>query len=124
MEAILAVTSKLATPFDLMTMLSEVVGAAKRALRAERGSVWLVDPAADQRVLVIATGSAPVRVPADAGIAGACARDRWIINVPNCHADERFDPEVDRHSGERMHCTLALPLIDHTYVLVKREARA
>ena len=33
MEVILAVTSKLAAPFDLMTMLSEVVNAAKQVLR-------------------------------------------------------------------------------------------
>ena len=45
MEAILAVASKLAAPFDLRTMLSEVVNAAKRVLRADRGSVWLYDPA-------------------------------------------------------------------------------
>ena len=124
MEAILAVTSKLAAPFDLLTMLSEVVSAAKQVLRAERGSVWLYDPAADQLVLEIATGIAPVRVPADAGIAGACARERRIINVPDCYTDERFNPEVDRHSGNRTRCMLTLPRIDHKYVLVKREARA
>ncbi len=33
MEAILAVTSKLAAPFDLMTMLAEVVSAAKQVLQ-------------------------------------------------------------------------------------------
>ena len=118
MEAILAVTSKLAAPFDLLTMLSEVVSAAKQVLRAERGSVWLYDPAADQLVLEIATGIAPVRVPADAGIAGACARERRIINVPDCYTDERFNPEVDRHSGYRTRCMLTLPLVDHKDVLV------
>ena len=59
MEVILAVTSKLAAPFDLMTMLSEVVNAAKRVLHADRGSVWLYDPATDELVLEIATGIAP-----------------------------------------------------------------
>ena len=67
MELILAVTSKLAAPFDLMTMLSEVVNAAKQVLHADRGSVWLYDHAADELVLEIATGIAPVRVPAGAG---------------------------------------------------------
>ena len=118
MEVILAVTSKLAAPFDLMTMLSEVVNAAKQVLHADRGSVWLYDPAADELVLEIATGIAPVRVPADAGIVGACARDRRIINVPDCYADARFNPDVDRASGYRTRCMLALPLIDHKDVLV------
>ncbi len=118
MEAILAVTSKLAAPFDLMTMLTEVVNAAKQVLHADRGSVWLYDAAADELVLEIATGIAPVRVPANAGIVGACARDRGIINVADCYADARFNPEVDRASGYRTRCMLALPLIDHKNVLV------
>jgi sigma-B regulation protein RsbU (phosphoserine phosphatase) len=118
MEVILAVTSKLAAPFDLMTMLAEVVNAAKRVLHADRGSVWLYDHAADELVLEIATGIAPVRVPAGAGIVGACAHDRRIINVHDCYADGRFNPEVDRASGYRTRCMLALPLIDHKDVLV------
>jgi sigma-B regulation protein RsbU (phosphoserine phosphatase) len=118
MEAILAVTSKLATPFDLMTMLTEIVSAAKRVLHADRGSVWLYDSAADQLVLEIATGIAPVRISAGAGIAGACVRGRQIINVPDCYADERFNPDVDRRSGYRTRCMLTLPLVDHKDVLV------
>ena len=118
MEVILAVTSKLAAPFNLTTMLSEVVDAAKQVLHADRGSVWLYDPVADELVLEIATGIAPVRVAAGAGIVGACAHDRRIINVPDCYADVRFNPEVDRASGYRTLCMLALPLIDHKDVLV------
>ncbi len=118
MEAILAVTAKLAAPFDLMTMLAEVVSAAKQVLKADRGSVWLFDAAEDELVLEIATGIAPVRVPASAGLAGACARTRRIINVPDCYADERFNREVDRQSNYRTRCMLTLPLVDHKDVLV------
>jgi hypothetical protein len=56
MQAILAVTCKPEAPFDLMSMLSEVVSAAKQVLKADRGSVWLYDAAADQLVLEMATG--------------------------------------------------------------------
>jgi phosphoserine phosphatase len=118
MEAILAVTAKLAAPFDLMSMLSEVVDAAKQVLKADRGSVWLYDAAADQLVLEIATGIAPVRVPASTGLAGACARTRRVINVPDCYADPRFNPDVDRRSNYRTRCMLTLPLVDHKDVLV------
>ncbi len=118
MEAILAVTSKLAAPFDLRTMLAEVVHAARQVLRADRGSVWLYDATADQLVLEIAAGMAPVRVPLSVGLAGACARTRRIVNVPDCYADERFNPEVDKRSGYRTRCMLTLPLVDHKDVLV------
>ncbi len=118
MEAILAVTSKLAAPFDLRTMLSEVVSAAKQVLQADRGSVWLYDAAADQLVLEVAAGMAPVRVATTFGLAGACARSRQIINVPDCYADARFNPDVDKRSGYRTRCMLTLPLVDHKDVLV------
>jgi phosphoserine phosphatase len=118
LEAILGVTRALAAPFDLTTMLSEVVAAAKQVLGAERGSVWLHDPAADELVLEVATGIKPIRVPSGAGLVGACARERQIINVPDCYADPRFDRSVDKASGYRTRCMLTLPLIDHKNVLV------
>ncbi|HQU48424.1 MAG TPA: SpoIIE family protein phosphatase [Casimicrobiaceae bacterium] len=116
--AILDVTSALAAPFDLMTMLGEVVRAAKQVLHAERGSVWLHEPATDELVLRVATGIAPVRVRSGSGLVGACARERRIINVPDCYADPRFDPGVDRASGFRTRSMLTLPLVDHQDALV------
>ena len=118
LEKILGVTSRLAAPFDLMTMLGEVVDAAKQVLRAERGSVWLFEPETDELVLLVATGIAPVRVRSGAGLVGACARERKIINVPDCYADPRFDPGVDRATGYRTRCMLTLPLVDHKDELV------
>ena len=118
LEAILGVTTALAAPFDLTTMLGEVVAAAKQVLRAERGSVWLYDAATNELVLEVATGIRPVRVPSGSGLVGACARERRIINVPDCYADARFDPSVDKASGYRTRCMLTLPLVDHKDVLV------
>ena len=57
MEAILRVTRSLAAPFDLRTMLGEVVAAAKQVLGAERGSVWLYDASANELGREVATGS-------------------------------------------------------------------
>ncbi|MDQ3025968.1 MAG: SpoIIE family protein phosphatase [Pseudomonadota bacterium] len=118
LEPILAVAAKLAAPFDLRTMLVEVVDAAKLVLKADRGTVWLYDAGADELVLEIATDIAPVRLPAGSGIVGSCARSRQIINVPDCYADPRFDPAMDRRSGYSTRCMLTLPLVDHKDVLV------
>jgi phosphoserine phosphatase len=118
LQAILDVTKALAAPFDLMAMLSAVVDAAKQVLRAERGSVWLYDEPKGELVLEVATGIAPVRVPWQSGLVGACARSRTIINVPDCYADPRFDSRVDKASGYRTRCMLTLPLVDHRDSLV------
>jgi phosphoserine phosphatase len=118
MRAILGVTRALAAPFDLMTMLAEVVNAAKQVLHAERGSVWLYDPATDELALEVATGIEPARVRAGVGMVGTCARTREMINVADCYADPRFNPDIDRHSGYHTRCMLTLPLVDHRDALV------
>lgn len=117
-EPLLAVMRRLAAPVDLTTMLEEVVGAATQALDAERGSVWLYDRPAHELVLQVATGLEPVRLPADAGIVGTCARERQVINVRDCYADPRFNAAMDRQSNFRTRCMLTLPLVDHKDVLV------
>jgi len=118
LEPILALAGKLAAPYDLATMLAEVMDAATQVLGAERASVWLYQPETDELVLRVASDIAPVRLAAGTGIVGTCARTRQVINVPDCYADARFDPGVDRKSGYRTRCLLALPLIDHMGALV------
>jgi phosphoserine phosphatase len=118
LEPILAVTAKLAAPFDLTTMLSEVVAAAKQVLKVERGTVWLYDREADELVLRFSEDVQFMRIPAGKGLVGSCARTRALINVRDCYADPRFDPTTDRRTGFRTRCMLTLPLVDHNDVLV------
>src|SRR5258708_17361564 len=91
-EPILALAGKLATPFDLMTMLREVVDAAKQVLDAERGTVWLYDAKSDELVLEVATGIEPIRIPAGTGLVGSYARNRQGITGRDCYPASRFDP--------------------------------
>jgi phosphoserine phosphatase len=118
LELLLAVTRHLAAPFDLSTMLREVTDAAQRLLHAERCSVWLLDAAAGELVLEVASDLREVRVPLSHGLIGACARSREPINVPDCYADPRFDRGTDQRSGFHTRCALTLPLVDHREQLV------
>ncbi len=118
LQKVLEVTRALAAPFDLMEMLSTVTAAARQVLQAERASVWLHDAAAEQLILKVAVDAQDIRIPVGTGMVGACARERRLINVPDCYADPRFDPSVDRRTGFRTRCALTLPLIDHTGGLV------
>ncbi len=117
-ERLLAVTRKLATPFDLITMLTEVIDAGRAILNADRGSVFLFDAKADEMYTTVATGIAEIRFPATRGIVGECAQTRRVVNVPDCYADSRFNREVDRTSGYRTRCLLAVPLIGYDDTLV------
>jgi phosphoserine phosphatase len=118
MRHLLAVTRSLAAPFELKAMLVAVADAACEVLHVERSSVWLHDAATDELVLTVASDLRDVRVPMGIGLVGASARDRRVINVPDCYADPRFDPDIDRRSGFHTICSLSAPLIDHDGSLV------
>lgn len=118
LERILAVTRALAAPFELRGLLDAITEAALQVLQAERASIWLVDPATGELVVEVARDLPPLRVPAGTGLVGLCARERRVINVPDCYADARFNPAVDRASGFRSRSLLALPLVDHQQTLV------
>jgi phosphoserine phosphatase len=87
-------------------------------LRAERASVWLLDEAAGELFVEVANDLPPLRLPLGRGLVGQCAAQRILINVPDCHADARFNADVDRQSGFRTRCALTLPLVDHLGALV------
>ena len=118
LKPLLEVTRHLAAPFDLVTMLDEVISAATQILDAERGTVWLYDATTNGLVLQVATGISPVHVPAGRGLVGSCAESRTLINVRDCYADPRFNPELDRQTNYRTRCMLTLPLVDHKDRLV------
>lgn len=115
---ILSVTRALAAPFELTALLKEITSAAARVLGAERASVWLHEADAGELVVRVADDLRDIRIAVGTGLVGACARDRLLINVPDCYADPRFDPSTDRRTGFRTRCSLTLPLIDHRDALV------
>jgi len=118
LESILAVTRALAAPFDLQTLLPEITAAARRVLKAERCSIWLLDTAANELVVEVASDLSKIRVPVGRGLVGACAEHGVLINVPDCYADPRFNPVTDRATGFRTRCSLSLPLVDHGGTLI------
>lgn len=118
LEQILEVTRKLAAPYDLTHMLSEVIDAARTVLHADRGTVYMYDEETDELLLTVATGMKSIRFPATRGIAGQCAQSREIINVTDCYSDPRFDPSFDKESGYKTRCMLTLPLIGYDHSLI------
>ena len=118
LRSVLEVTRKLGAPFDLDTMLTEVVDAARDVLDADRGTVFLYDDNSDELVVRVATKLGSIRIPANKGIVGESAMSRKLINVPDCYADERFNRAIDKETGYRSRCMLTIPLIGFEDTLV------
>jgi len=118
LRQILEVTRKLAAPFDLDTMLAEVVDASREILNADRGTVFLYDEETDELVVRVGTDLDHIRIPADKGIVGESAQTRKLINVPDCYADDRFNQAIDKQTGYRSRCMLTIPLIGYEESLI------
>ncbi len=111
LRRVLEVTRKLAAPFDLDTMLTEVVDVSRHILDADRGTVFLYEEKTDELVVRVATGLGSIRIPANKGIVGESAQTKKLINVPDCYADERFNRDIDKQTGYRSRCMLTIPLL-------------
>jgi phosphoserine phosphatase len=118
LERLLEVTRRLARPIDLQTLLAQVIDVAREVLDADRGTVFLYEAETHEFVVSIGTGLDTIRVPADKGFVGECAQSRAVVNVPDCYADPRFNPEVDLRTGYRTNCLLTVPLVDQEDELV------
>ena len=118
LRRVLEVTRKLAAPFDLDTMLTEVVDASRNILDADRGTVFLYDEESNELVVRVATELGQIRIPADKGIVGESAQSRKLINVPDCYADARFNRAIDKQTGYRSRCMLTIPLIGYEDSLI------
>ena len=122
LQKVLEISRSMVAAADLDSLLGLIIERSMELLEAERATLFLYDAATDQLVSRIAHESEEIRMPADRGIAGACARGRSVVNVPNAYADERHNKEFDRKSGFRTRNVLAVPLFDYGGELVGAEA--
>jgi len=116
LRQLLGLSKTLGETSDLASVLGAVINALRDLLHADRATVFTFDSHTEELVIHVAHGvggsDAEVRIPASAGIAGACATSKQVINIPDAYSDQRFNREVDRRTGYRTKSILAVPLLD------------
>ncbi len=113
---LLAITEAISTELHLDTLLGRIVAAATQLLDAERSTLFVYDPSKDELWSRVAEGTEQrqIRIPANAGIAGAVFMSGDVLNIPDAYADRRFNREIDRRSGFRTRNLLNAPVSDRT----------
>jgi adenylate cyclase len=113
---LLAITEAISSELHLDTLLARIVAAATQLLDAERSTLFIYDPIKDELWSRVAEGTEQkeIRIPGNAGIAGAAFVSGDVLNIPDAYADRRFNREVDRRSGFRTRNLLNVPVIDRT----------
>ncbi len=108
---ILEVTQKLAEPFDLDHMLTEVVQAGESVLASDKAALWLFEHSSDQLVMRVPHLTPQPRIAAGEGLVGKCMSSREIINVGDAYSDPRFRGAVDQATGYKTQSILNVPLL-------------
>ena len=113
---LLAITEAISTELHLDTLLVRIVAAATQLLDADRSTLFVYDPSTDELWSRVAEGTEhrQIRLPANAGIAGAAFISGDVLNIPDAYADPRFNRDFDRRSGFRTRNLLNVPVIDRT----------
>jgi phosphoserine phosphatase RsbU/P len=120
LEILLAVAESLGRQIHLDELLRTMVSEVTAGMRAERSSLLLYDSEADQLYSKVAEGmqTREIRMPASFGVAGATARTRTTINMPDAYLDPRFDRSFDEATGYRTRSLLCTPIIGENQRLI------
>ena len=113
---LIEVTQGLSGELNLDKLIQRIMSAAAELMRAERATLFVYDPRADQLWSRYAGGldNNEIRIPSSAGIAGAVFSSGVTANIPDAYADPRFDRLVDMHTGYHTRNILCMPITNKT----------
>ena len=99
---------------ELDRLLDLILDAARRSIKADRGTLYLLDEQRNELWSKSAQGEnlAEIRVPVGKGLAGHVARTGETINIRDAYKDPRFNPEIDMKSGYKTRTVLCIPMRD------------
>ncbi len=116
------VGSSITSTLDLRTVLETIVAKAIELLRAEAGSLLLVDESTNELVFEVTFGPAASelrgqRLPLGKGIVGAVAQTRQPQIVNEAQTDVRWLRDVDQSTAFITRALLAVPMITKNRVI-------
>ncbi len=110
----LDVVAEVTSEIELGSLLQRVMVEATRMLNADRATLFLNDFKTSELFSRVAMGEGigEIRLPNNAGIAGAVFQSRETINIPHAYADLRFNPGFDKQTGYFTRSILCVPIIN------------
>jgi Nif-specific regulatory protein len=99
---------------ELNALLRAMVDTICKQLKADRGTLYLVDGAHQRLTSMIAhlPEIETIQLAFGQGVAGTCAAEGTLLNVPDPPADPRHDTTIDARTGYRTRSILAVPVRD------------
>jgi adenylate cyclase len=111
---LLSIVEAISSELQLDVLLGRIMRACTAFLEAERATLFIFDREKNELWSKLAEGAElkEIRIPADAGFAGAAFQSSKVLDIPDAYADPRFNRTVDKATGFRTRNILCAPLID------------
>jgi sigma-B regulation protein RsbU (phosphoserine phosphatase) len=112
LSMLLDVTRLLSSDMSLENILETMFRTTSGIMNCDRYSLFIHDEEKDELYSRIARGSEKeeIRFPADKGIAGNVFKTGEAVNIKDCYADKRFNPEIDIKTGYKTQTLLCVPV--------------
>ncbi len=113
-------TRLLNSTLDLAELLELILKIARTEVKAERGTVFLVNQKRKELWSIAASGldHQEIRIPFGTGVAGHVAISGALINTDDAYKLELFDPSFDKRFNYRTKSLLTLPICHHSGEIV------
>lgn len=113
-------TRLLNSTLDLAELLELILRIARTEVKADRGSVFLVDNKAKELWTIVASGldNQEIRIPFGVGVAGRVVETGEIVNVEDAYSLPFFEKGFDQKFGYKTGSLLSLPVKHHTGEIV------
>jgi HD-GYP domain-containing protein (c-di-GMP phosphodiesterase class II) len=114
-NTLLTVSKEITQLDNLHSLLEKIMNSAKKVMRADASSLFLIDDKTNEMYIESAQGEvgeiiSQIRMPIGKGIAGWVAQKGVAQLVPDAYEDARFNPDFDRKTGYRTKSVVCVPL--------------
>jgi HD-GYP domain-containing protein (c-di-GMP phosphodiesterase class II) len=110
LNVLLNVTRQIYKELHLDQLLTTIMDEVRKALNADRCTVFLLDEEKGELWSKTAHGEKEIRFPKNLGVAGYVAMTDEILNIRDAYADPHFNPEIDRQTGYHTRNLLTFPM--------------
>jgi HD-GYP domain-containing protein (c-di-GMP phosphodiesterase class II) len=104
------ITRNISTELKLDKLLLIIMDEVKKALTADRCTVFLLDKEKKELWSKVAHGERDIKFPSHLGIAGYVTTTGDVLNIPDAYADPRFNREIDKKTGYHTQNALTFPM--------------
>jgi sigma-B regulation protein RsbU (phosphoserine phosphatase) len=109
-------TRLLNSTLDLAELLELILKIARTEVKADRGTVFLVDRKRNELWSIAASGldHQELRIPFGTGVAGRVATTGEIVNTQDAYSLDFFDPTFDQRLNYKTESLLSVPIRQHS----------